>query len=118
MSRFYYECRRIARDASPEMIRGLIELARTAQDERVRSVCAVAVLDRAGIRPVDFDPNEQFAHYDSMPLEERKKRLAELTVRMLAMRELTMNIGKPSLLQMTDVLLYLQTPSTNFYQTS
>ena len=27
-------------------------------EPRVRSVCAMAVLDRAGIRPIDFDPNE------------------------------------------------------------
>jgi hypothetical protein len=29
------------------MVRGLIELAKTAEDERVRSVCLMAVLDRA-----------------------------------------------------------------------
>ena len=81
MSRFYYECRRIARDASPEMMRGLIELARTAQDERVKSVALVAVLDRAGIRPIDYDPNEQFNRYDNMSLEEKRARLAELAVR-------------------------------------
>ena len=27
-------------------------------EPRVRSVCAMAVLDRAGIRPIDFDPDE------------------------------------------------------------
>ena len=37
------------------MMRGLIELAKTAEDERVRSVCLVAVLDRAGVRPIDYD---------------------------------------------------------------
>ena len=32
-------------------------LAKTAADERVRSVCLIAVLDRAGvIKPIDFDP--------------------------------------------------------------
>jgi hypothetical protein len=35
----------------------LIELALHADDERVASVCGVAVLDRAGIRPMDYDPN-------------------------------------------------------------
>ena len=34
----------------------LIELALNAADERVASVCGVAVLDRAGIRPTDYDP--------------------------------------------------------------
>jgi hypothetical protein len=85
LPRFYYEARKLARQAAPDVMQELIRLALSAQDERVRSVCAVAVLDRAGIRPVDFDPNEQFAHIDSMTLEERKRRLAELTVKSLAM---------------------------------
>src|SRR5438445_12440816 len=38
-SRFYHQCRKIAREASPEMMRELIDLAKTAVDERVRSVC-------------------------------------------------------------------------------
>jgi hypothetical protein len=42
------------------MMRVFIDLAMdTEADERVRSVCAVAVLDRAGIRPVDFDPTKE-----------------------------------------------------------
>ena len=35
------------------MMLGLIDLAKNAEDERVRSVCLVAVLDRAGVRPID-----------------------------------------------------------------
>ena len=38
------------------MMVGLIDLAKNAEDERVRSVCLVAVLDRAGVRPMDYDP--------------------------------------------------------------
>jgi hypothetical protein len=96
MSRFYYECRRIARDASPEMMRGLIELARTAQDERVKSVALIAVLDRAGIRPVDYDPNaEQSKYYDNMSLEERKARLAELVVRSAQMLGIPLAVPEP-----------------------
>jgi hypothetical protein len=38
------------------MMAGLIDLAKNAVDERVRSVCLVAVLDRAGVRPIDYDP--------------------------------------------------------------
>ena len=41
------------------MMRELIDLAKTAEDERVRSVCLIAVLDRAGIRPIDFDPKAE-----------------------------------------------------------
>jgi hypothetical protein len=51
-SKFYHQCRKLAREASPEMMRGLVDLAKNAEDERVRSVCLVAVLDRAGIRPI------------------------------------------------------------------
>jgi hypothetical protein len=58
-SRFYHECRKIAREASPDMMRGLVELAKTSEDDRVRSVCLVAVLDRAGLRPMDYDPNQE-----------------------------------------------------------
>ena len=53
-SRFYHECRRLAREAGPEMMKVLIGLAKDpAADERVRSVCAVAVLDRGGVMPID-----------------------------------------------------------------
>jgi hypothetical protein len=52
-SRFYHECRKLANRAAPDMMRGLIELANNAEDERVRSVCLMAVLDRAGVRPID-----------------------------------------------------------------
>jgi len=55
-SRFYHQSRKLAREASPEMMRELIHLAKTAEDERVRSVCLIAVLDRAGVRPIDYDP--------------------------------------------------------------
>jgi hypothetical protein len=34
-------------------MRGLIELAKRAEDERVRSVCLIAVLDRVRVRPID-----------------------------------------------------------------
>jgi hypothetical protein len=40
------------------MMEGLVELAKTAQDERVRSFCLVAVLDRAGVKPYEHDPTK------------------------------------------------------------
>jgi len=55
----YHEARRIARQASPEMMRKLIDLVQTSEDDRVASVCAIAVLDRAGVKPIDFDPNKE-----------------------------------------------------------
>lgn len=53
ISRFYYEARRIAQKASPEMMAELVRLALEAEDERVRSVCVIAVLDRAGLKPIE-----------------------------------------------------------------
>jgi len=58
LSKFYWETRRLARDAAPAVMARLIELALHADDERVASVCGVAVLDRAGIRPTDYNPSE------------------------------------------------------------
>lgn len=60
-SRFYHEARMLARRAAPQMMKELIELALHAEDERVKSVCLVAVLDRAGVKPIDFDPAEEKA---------------------------------------------------------
>jgi hypothetical protein len=57
MSRFYFECRQIFQEASPELARAIVELALDPKvDERVRSVCLVAGLDRAGVKPMDYDP--------------------------------------------------------------
>ena len=36
----------------------MIRLGLTAEDERVKSVACVAVLDRAGVKPIDYDPAE------------------------------------------------------------
>jgi hypothetical protein len=58
MNRYYFECRKLAREASPEIMRELIRLGLTAEDERVKSVACVAVLDRAGVKPIDHDPAE------------------------------------------------------------
>ena len=58
LSKFYWETRRLARDAAPAVMARLIELALHADDERVASVCGVAVLDRAGIRPTDYNPSK------------------------------------------------------------
>ena len=67
-SRFYYECRKIAQQASSDMMRGLVELAKTAEDERVRSVCLIAVLDRAGIKPIEAaEMLEQLTKHDQKP---------------------------------------------------
>jgi hypothetical protein len=57
-ARCYHQARALARRSSPEMMERLIELARSSADDRVASVCAMAVLDRAGVKPIEYDPNE------------------------------------------------------------
>jgi len=51
----YVECRRLAAEASPQAMRRLIELME-AEDERVSYMATVAVLDRSGVKPIDYDP--------------------------------------------------------------
>jgi hypothetical protein len=51
-SRFYHQCRKLARQASLEAMEELVALAQTAVDEKVRAVCAIAILDRAGVAPI------------------------------------------------------------------
>ena len=48
-------CRRLAAEASPQAMRRLIELMH-AEDERVSYMATVAVLDRSGVKPIDYDP--------------------------------------------------------------
>ena len=51
----YLECRRLAAEASPQAMRRLIEFMH-AEDERVSYMATVAVLDRSGVKPIDYDP--------------------------------------------------------------
>ena len=51
----YLECRRLAAEASPQAMRRLIELM-NAEDERVSYMVTTAVLDRSGVKPIDYDP--------------------------------------------------------------
>ena len=54
-SGLYLECRRLAAEASPQAMRRLIELM-NAEDERVSYMATTAVLDRSGVKPIDYDP--------------------------------------------------------------
>jgi hypothetical protein len=56
-SGLYLECRRLAAEASPQAMRRLIELME-AEDERVSYMATVAVLDRSGVKPIDYDPTQ------------------------------------------------------------
>src|SRR5262245_51603335 len=70
----YHECRRLASEASPTAMRRLIKLM-DAEDERVAYMAIVAVLDRAGVKPTEYDPREEQKALARIPLEERKARL-------------------------------------------
>ena len=39
-------------------MRSWAELAKTSEDDRVRSVCLVVVLDRTVVKPIDYDPTQ------------------------------------------------------------
>ena len=97
-SRFYHACRQLARDASPEMMAGLIDLAKNAEDERVRSVCLIAVLDRAGVRPIDYDPAEDAAarqpKFDPSLYSPEQLAQIEQTLRMIAAKQAEAENGR------------------------
>jgi hypothetical protein len=53
----YHECRKLAAEASPRAMLRLIELM-DAADERVAFMAATAILDRSGVKPIEFNPND------------------------------------------------------------
>jgi hypothetical protein len=92
LSRYYYECRQLFKEASPDLARAAIELALDPQtDERVRSVPIVAGLDRAGVKPTDHDPAEDQVQptWDPMQLS------AEERGQLRAILEKMVGTGKP-----------------------
>src|SRR5467141_3183528 len=76
---------------SPEMMRELIDLAKTAEDERVRSVCLIAVLDRAGVRPIDKPMDEEEAKrpppFDPSLYTTEELRQMQKVMKMIAVRQ-------------------------------
>jgi hypothetical protein len=85
-SRFYHESRKLAREAGPEMMSVLIGLAKDpAADERVRSVCATAVLDRGGVMPIDKpEPEpESKAAFDPRQFNEPDLAVIEAAVKVM-----------------------------------
>jgi hypothetical protein len=81
----YQEARHLARQAGPAVMERLIELALHAEDERVSSVCCVAVLDRAYGRPreapAEDGPEDRFARMT------RAERLAYMEALLAPMRK-------------------------------
>ena len=86
LSKAYHQARALARAAAPEMMARLIELGLTAEDERVASVCLVAGLDRAGVKPIDYDPAQDVTppSWDPGALtDEEREDLKALLVKMI-----------------------------------
>src|SRR5215472_4072231 len=85
-SRYYHVCRKLAREAGPDMMQVLIDLAKDpAADERVRSVCAVAVLDRGGVMPIDkpeAEPDQRPA-FDPRAFNERDLAIIEQALKLM-----------------------------------
>src|SRR5712671_5688533 len=59
--KLFAEVQKIYRECSPAAAREMCRLALEAEDERVRSVCADMVMDRAWGRPKEYDPNAEEA---------------------------------------------------------
>src|SRR5262249_55809970 len=55
--KLYGEVQQIYRVCSPAAAKEMCRLALEAEDERVRSVCAGMVMDRAWGKPKEYDPN-------------------------------------------------------------
>ena len=77
----YLECRRLAAEASPQAMRRLIELM-NAEDERVSYMATTAVLDRSGVKPIDYDPAQEVTPPGALTPEEREN-LKALLVKMI-----------------------------------
>jgi hypothetical protein len=57
--KLFAEVQKIYRECSPAAAREMCRLALEAEDERVRSVCAGMVTDRAWGKPKEYDPNAE-----------------------------------------------------------
>ena len=83
--RLYLECRRLAAEASPDAMRRLIELMH-AEDERVSYMATTAVLDRSGVKPIDYDPTQDQVQPSWDPgalTDEEREDLKALLVKMI-----------------------------------
>src|SRR5260370_870692 len=57
--KLFAEVQKIYRQCPPAAAKEMCRLALEAEDERVRSVCAGMVMDRAWGRPKEYDPNAE-----------------------------------------------------------
>ena len=57
--KLFAEVQKIYRECSPAAAKEMCRLALEAEDERVRSVCAGMVMDRAWGKPREYDPDKE-----------------------------------------------------------
>jgi len=89
--KLFAEVQKIYRECSPAAAREMCRLALEAEDERVRSVCAGMVMDRAWGKPKEYDPNaeapKQAPPFDpSLYSTEELRRMQEVML-MIAQRQ-------------------------------
>jgi hypothetical protein len=72
----FAECQRLAREASPDAMRRLVELMESS-DERVALMAADKVLERAWGKPKE-DPDAGGKRYSQLPADERRREVERL----------------------------------------
>ena len=73
----FAECQQLAREASPDAMRRLIELM-ASPDERVALVAADKVLERAWGKPKEYDPDASGKRFSEMAPEERAREIERI----------------------------------------
>ena len=73
----FVECQRLARDASPDAMRRLIELMGSS-DERIAVIAADKVLERAWSKPKEQRPDASGRRYSEMPADESRREVERL----------------------------------------
>src|SRR6266699_5095706 len=66
----FAEVQKIYRECSPAAAKEMCRLALEAEDERVRSVCAGMVMDRAWGKPREYEGSEEGATFRSKALHD------------------------------------------------
>jgi hypothetical protein len=80
------------------MMKKLIELGLHADDEQVKSLCLVAVLDRAGARAIDFDLAEEKTSrpaFDPRNYTAEELRVIESVLKLVQAREQEKTLHAP-----------------------
>jgi hypothetical protein len=89
--KLFAEVRQIYRECSPAAAREMCRLALEAEDERVRSVCAGMVMDRAWGRVKDYDPEKEAPKkappFDPSPYTTEELRRMQEVMMMIAVRQ-------------------------------